>query len=157
MRWKLARRLVLATGIAAVILAAAPAQEGDAPESGSALGVTRAVIARGIEEREPVEEGSSFSPDIGHLFFFTVIEGAEEETVIYHVWSYGGEEKARVDLPVRGGRWRTWSQKTIPPAWTGDWSASVENADGALLTRIPFTIGESSEQDQEAEGENPAP
>jgi hypothetical protein len=156
MRWKLARRLILATGVAAVILAAAPAQEEDDPGSGSALAVTRAVITRGIEEREPVDEGSSFSPDVGHLFLFTVIEGAGEETIIYHVWIYGGEEKARVELPVSGKRWRTWSQKTIPPAWTGDWSVSVENADGAVLTKIPFTIGESVEEDPEAEGENPA-
>jgi hypothetical protein len=41
MRWKLARRLILATGVAAVILAAAPAQEEDDPGSGSALAVTR--------------------------------------------------------------------------------------------------------------------
>ncbi len=122
-----------------------PAQEGTpAGEDAGALSVARGVMALRVENREPVGEGGSFEPGVGQLTCYTVIEGAAEGTVIYHVWMHGDELVAKVQLPVRGSPWRTWSTKRILPGWIGAWTVRIEDADGNILKSLPFTIGEPS-------------
>ncbi len=138
MRWLTASlAILLVTGIWA------PAQEETPPGEASELTVTRAVVARAVENREPVGEGTEFPPDVQELACFTQIEGADGETVIYHTWRHGDEVKAKVELSIRGSSWRTWSTKKILPHWTGEWSVKVEDADGNLLTIVSFSITES--------------
>jgi hypothetical protein len=138
MRW-----LTASLTIVLVTVTWAAAQEETQPGETSELTVTRAVIARAVEGREPVGEGTEFPPDVQELACFTKIEGTAEETVIYHTWRHGDEVKARVELSIRGSSWRTWSTKQILPHWTGEWSVKVEDADGNLLTIVSFTITES--------------
>ncbi len=144
MPFHLSRRFLIALALLPLVLQApVPAQDkaaGD-PAGGGALSVTRSAIAREVEEREPVEEATTFPADVGHLVCFTQVEGAEGEAVIRHVWTLGGEEKARVELPIRSSSWRTWSRKNIPPEWSGDWTVTVEDAAGHVLTRLMFTVG----------------
>src|SRR5690625_5273541 len=90
-------RLVLAAGPPA---AQRPAE--------SVLGVTRAVVATGVEGREPVGEAEAFPASVGTVYFYTVFEGDFAETTLEHVWLREGEEVARVPLRVQGPRWRTW-------------------------------------------------
>ena len=141
----LRRFSLTALGIAALALGAAAAQEDAAPEEQGRLEVTRAAIAKAVEDREPVEEGTSFASDVGQLVCFTRVEGAGEGRMIHHVWSHGGEEKARVELPLNGSPWRTWSSKRILPSWSGDWTVTVEDEDGTVLTRLDFVIEEAGE------------
>lgn len=109
--------------------------------STSGMEVTTAVVATGVEDREPVGEAEAFPADVGELFFYTVVEGDFEEREVEHVWERNGEETARVTLTVRGPRWRTWSAKTIPSEWTGEWEARVEDRDGTVLQRSSFQVG----------------
>ncbi|MEX2466719.1 MAG: DUF2914 domain-containing protein [Gemmatimonadota bacterium] len=105
------------------------------------LAVTTAVVATGVEDREPVGTGASFSADVQELVFYTVLEGGFTQRVVEHVWVRNGEEVARVPLTVSGPRWRTWSTKTIPEDWTGEWEARIEDADGSVLARAAFQVG----------------
>jgi hypothetical protein len=40
-----------------------------------------------------------------------------------------------------GSPWRTWSSKTIPPEWSGEWSVEIRDASGAVLETVGFTVG----------------
>ncbi|MCP4572388.1 MAG: DUF2914 domain-containing protein [bacterium] len=70
----------------------------------------------------------------------TRVWGLAGDTSVTHAWYHEGETKARVDLPVFGGHWRTWSSKLILPAWTGAWEVKVLDADGSVLASASFEI-----------------
>lgn len=126
------RTLLAAVG---VVLLAGMAQAGE-------LFVPRAVVATGVEEREPVGEAEEFAADVGTLFCFTEVTGAGEASQVVHVWFHGEEEQFRITLPVRGERWRTWSRKRIGAGQDGFWRVVVEGPDGATLAEVPFTVTE---------------
>lgn len=98
-----------------------------------------AVLARDIVDRMPADTGSMFSPDVGKLFLWTKVAGAEGES-ISHVWIHGPHEAA-VELNVGGSPWRTWSSRKINPEWTGEWRVEVRNQAGDVLDTVTFTIG----------------
>ena len=98
-----------------------------------------AVLALAIEEREPVDTGSAFPADVGRVWLWTEVTGAEGQT-ISHVWSHG-EHEWTVELSIGADRWRTWSNKTIPSEWTGEWTVEVRDATGAVLKTVTFTVG----------------
>lgn len=103
--------------------------------------VSQAVVATGVQDREPVGADSTFTADVGALYFYTVFEGDFDEAQVEHVWLHDGEEVARVPLTVRGPRWRTWSSKEILPEWTGSWTVKVVDADGVEHASVDFTVG----------------
>ncbi len=95
-----------------------------------------------VENRELVGADSTFSADVGTVFCYTHITGAQDTTEIAHVWYYQDEEKARVPLGVRTSDWRTWSSKKILPSWAGEWNVRVEDAEGNVLGSSSFVINE---------------
>ena len=102
--------------------------------------VMDAVLAAGVENRQPVGAGSVFPSDVGKVYAFTRVVGAAAEGAVSHVWYHAGEVKAEVRLTVRSDDWRTWSSKTILPAWSGEWLVEVQGADGRVLASVPFQI-----------------
>lgn len=109
-----------------------------------ALTLGDAAITRGVSERTPLDRIkvyrlNSDSPT-GRLYCFTRIDGAASDTSVAHVWFYGAREMARVELPVRSSRWRTYSSKKILAQWTGDWRVQVVAADGRLLGELAFRV-----------------
>lgn len=127
--------------VVAALLVAAPLAAQEAQQPQSAMNVTTAVIATGVQDREPVGVGDQFPADVGQVYFYTVFEGDFPETNVAHVWYRNGEEVSRVELRVKGPRWRTWSSKTISPEWTGEWTARVVDAEGNVLAEATFTVG----------------
>lgn len=95
-----------------------------------------------VENRELVGTDITFTSDIGTVYCFTHITGAQDSTEIAHVWYYQNEEQARVNLQVRSSDWRTWSSKRILPSWVGDWDVRVEDAEGNVLGSSSFVINE---------------
>jgi hypothetical protein len=113
-----------------------------AEKAAPAVEVTRAVVATGVLDREPVGVAESFPADAGTLYFYTVLEGEYTEVDLHHVWLLNGEEMARTPLRARGPRWRTWSSKQIPPEWSGRWTVQVVVAgDDQVLQAVEFTVG----------------
>jgi Protein of unknown function (DUF2914) len=131
-------RLVSATIPGLVIglmTAAAPLTAQDAGVS------AELVIATGVEDREPVGEGTTFPGDVGQLAAWSSITGAEG-TTIEHVWRFPeGDIEAVVPLSIGGSPWRTWSTKQIPPEWAGDWVVEVRDAAGNVLATANITVG----------------
>ena len=121
--------LLLAT---AGMLPAAPAQ--------AQLNVAEASLATAIEDREPRGVADSFPAEVEQVFLWTRVTGAVEETVVEHVWYFEDEETDRVSLAVGGPSWRTWSAKTIPADWTGEWRVEVLGPDDSVLESVSFTV-----------------
>jgi len=127
------------------------AEPAGAPDSPPAPGVTassrglrvlRAYVCKGIEQSEPTEAGKSFIPEDGvlRLCCFSEIAGASAPDTVFHVWRWGDREMARVALEVKSARWRTWSTKRILDEWRGEWHVDVTDSDGAVLTRLEFSV-----------------
>ncbi len=106
----------------------------------SGLSVEEMVFCTTVENREPVGADTAFADTIGQVYCFTQISGAEDTTTISHVWYLNGEEKASVDLSVRGKTWRTWSSKRIPKEWDGSWRVDVESETGVVLKSKEFVV-----------------
>ena len=111
-------------------------------EAMPAMEVTEALVATGVQDREPVGADTTFTADVGTVYFYTVFEGDFGETQVEHVWTHEGEEIARVPLTVQGPRWRTWSSKEILPEWTGSWTVTVVDAQGNEHASARFTVGD---------------
>jgi hypothetical protein len=111
-------------------------QEQEAPE----LTVSVAAICRDVVDREPMDSGNSFTVDVGKLYCFTKIMGAESPTHVTHVWYFDGTERARVELAVNGASWRTFSSKIIQPHELGAWRVDVLDADGNVLKALDFEV-----------------
>ena len=105
-------------------------------------------LCTAVEDRVPTGVGDSFGSDIGQLCLWSRISGAVDTTFVKHIWSYQGEEKAVVELPVRSPSFRTWSRKTILPEWVGEWEVKVFDADGNLLATTPFKIFKEKVEEQ---------
>jgi hypothetical protein len=104
------------------------------------LEVSVAAICRDVVDREPDGYGTSFPVSVGKLYCFTKITGAQSPTQITHVWSFDGNERARVDLAVNAASWRTYSSKIIQPHELGAWSVDVLDSGGNVLKRLEFEV-----------------
>jgi len=104
--------------------------------------VTRIIMTTGMEGREPVDSGTSFSSNTGKLFCFTEIAAEEYPTEVTHIWIYEKNIEAEIKLPVKSPKWRTYSSKAILPEWKGNWKIEVYSKEGKLIDSIDFRIDE---------------
>lgn len=104
------------------------------------LKVADGVITTAIENQMPVDQIESYRADFGKLYCFTRIVGAQEDTVITHVWYYQDNELARVPLPIRSSNWRTYSSKRVLPQWAGEWKVVILDENENELATIPFNL-----------------
>jgi len=112
------------------------------PVSPAGLRVVRAYVCRGIEQSEPTEAGKSFIPEpdgLLRLCCFSEIGGALDPDTILHVWYWGEREMARVSLPVKSSRWRTWSTKKILNEWRGQWRIDITDTNGFVRASLDFS------------------
>lgn len=130
--------LVLACGMVGTALA----QEDTAKAMPAAAEVTvgHIVFGTGIENREATGVDSSFAGDVGRVYCWTLITGASGETEVSHIWYHNDKEVAKVALPVRSPRWRTYSSKTILPSTSGSWRVDVADASGNVLKSAKFEV-----------------
>jgi hypothetical protein len=122
--------------IAAAVLVAAvtgsPAAQTDS------LAVETMVFCTSVESMAPVGESTQFFESVERIYCLTRITGATDTLDVTHVWYYGGEEKARVDLTVKSASWRTWSSKTMLDGWAGAWRVDVLGPAGEVLMSREF-------------------
>ena len=127
--WKL---LALA---AVVTLAAA------APQTEQQAGVTvQIAVGKNIADRMPTDTGSVFPADVGSLVAWTMVTGGEGQKLT-HTWTHGPHSDV-ITLNIGGSPWRTYSRKTIPAEWTGEWKVEVKDSTGTVLATKTFTVGQ---------------
>ena len=108
-------------------------------EADSTPHVARAAVCIEVIDRAPVGGGERFDVSAGRLYCFTEIIGLEGTTVT-HAWIHEGTTRARVELPVRSSRWRTWSSKSLVAGWTGEWEVKILDSDGIVLKTLEFVV-----------------
>lgn len=104
------------------------------------LQVSEIAICKDVVDLKCVEPGYDFSPNVGKLFCFTRIKGAQEPTKVTHVWYFGATERARVELEVNSPNWRTYSSKIIQAHEVGIWTVVVLGPGGHVLENVHFEI-----------------
>lgn len=110
-------------------------------EEAKSLEVVKLVIAKDIVEREPVDEGDSFTSDVGSLYCFSKIKVNVESAKIFHCWYFNDEKVFQIELGVKGSPgFRTYSNKTIMDNQKGNWEVEVQDADGNVLDSVKFTV-----------------
>lgn len=123
----------------AVAVALAAAVLAGSADAVLAQATVEAEVATAIVDRMPDGAGSAFGVDVGEVFLWSRVEGAEG-TTIQHVWIHGPHEFS-VPLTIGGSPWRTWSSKVVPPEWTGEWTVEIRDSTGNLLDALSFTVG----------------
>ena len=106
----------------------------------SAIKVENIAVCTSVENRQPMGTDSVFSADVGKLYCFTKLSSEKDSTEISHVWYYKDKEMAKINLPVKAKTWRTWSAKTIIPAWKGNWRVEIQDPEGNVISDISFRI-----------------
>ncbi len=109
------------------------------PAALSAQVTVEAEIAEAVVDMMPQNPATSFAAEVGSVVCWTRVTGAEGSE-IRHIWIHG-EMEFPVTLAVGGSPWRTWSRKTIPPEWSGEWRVEIRDAQGNLLDTRSFTVG----------------
>ncbi|GEM_PF-1035825 len=102
--------------------------------------VRYATMATDVVNRVPLGKGTVFPSDVGRLYFFTPIVGAQEDITITHYWYYRGRRFGVMPLKVTSAYFRTWSYVTIQPSWSGRMKVEAVGPDGRVLTTIRFTL-----------------
>ncbi len=107
----------------------------------SGLEVTRAAICMGIDNREPQESAEKFSKDVGKVFCFSHIKGADKQVNVVHKWYYKYKLMSSIALRVKANNWRTYSYKTIAPDMVGEWKVEIVNSENdELLQLLKFLV-----------------
>ncbi len=110
---------------------AAPAVPAPAtPANKGKLG--RAVFAKQVVKREPVNEVKALSSDVQGVYFFTELEDMAGHTVT-HRWEYDGKRVGFTEFKVAAPYWRVWSYRRTPPGSTGTWKVKVLNTVGEVI------------------------
>ncbi len=107
----------------------------------SPMSVTRAAICTSVENREPQGEAASFPSATSKLYCFSHVRGAQGESEIRHTWYHNEDALGSVSLDVRSSSWRTYSSKTIPQGYSGDWKVEIADAaSGKVLKTLSFVV-----------------
>ena len=102
--------------------------------------VERDLLATAVIDREPTKAPFPVPPHVGRLYYFTEVVDAGLPTTILHIWYWRNRYISAVLLKVRGPRYRTWSYKTIPRTWTGEWRVEARTPDGKVLSSKTFIV-----------------
>ena len=118
----------------------------DGTRDGEGLRVRRLIVARGIEDREPLGASDRFDGEDARLYAFVDLANRGDATEVEvsfepEVVSRDAHVSGLVTLEVPGevGRHRTWAWSRGVHA-PGRWSVVVRDLEGHELARTPFTI-----------------
>jgi hypothetical protein len=107
------------------------------------LSVRRLVVARGIENREPVDEAVEFNSVNEPLFAFLELanEQPESQNVVVSFEREDGTKVRSISLevPAQVTRWRTWA-RCDGIDQQGSWNVVARTPDGQLLAQGAFSV-----------------
>ncbi len=102
--------------------------------SAQALEVSEAKLGKGVQDRQIVDETTTFAVNEKAYLWLRVTGGPGDITV---TWSIGDHSDS-VPLNIGGSPWRTWANKTLWQA--GEWKATVTDSNGQVLNEISFQV-----------------
>ncbi len=117
--------------------------------------VGRTVFTTEIDDREPQNRVNVLPNDHKKVYYFTELRNMKGQTVT-HRWAFKGKVMARIRFVVRGDRWRVYSSKKLEPQWLGQWTASVVDSSGRILSSDHFSYARASRARRISRGIVPA-
>lgn len=124
------------------------------------LYVKRLVLARGVDQREPVQPATTFAKSQGKRIYAFVEVGNRGDTASEIFVSFkrkGGQDMGRIRLRVGASpRWRTWAYTELASD-TGEWEAVVRNARGEVIGTQTFVVTDVPLSDDPYEDPAPLP
>jgi hypothetical protein len=106
------------------------------------LKVEESAFCTKIKNHDPEGESEVFPADVGRVYLWMTVSGAEKPAKIKHVWYYGVKKMREISLDIEYKRTRTWSYKNILPQWAGDWHVEVLDENDKVLERLSFRVTE---------------
>jgi hypothetical protein len=129
MRKQSVRFLVLLISCALIGAFAQPALGQEKPKAEAAakeMTLARAVVGTGVDKMEPVGAAETFPATTEKVFCFIEANNIPKDMEISFVWSQGGKEVRKINVPVKAGpKWRTWAHKNLA-GQKGDWKVEKE-------------------------------
>ena len=102
--------------------------------------ISRMVMSERVTDREPNAIADIFSADVETVFCFLETKDINIDTVVSFVWYFEGQEKARINLPLKKGmRWRTYSSKKLANM-KGSWTVELRENSGIVLNTVSFKV-----------------
>jgi hypothetical protein len=124
---------------AAPAAAAAAEEAAEEPAESDHVEVVELKLAKSLENREPVDEGTSFETG-GRVYTWVKLKVKEDETTIKMRWSVDDKPifTSEAITVKRSPSWRTWLTKTLTRA--GDWKVEILDADDKPVHAANFTV-----------------
>ena len=102
--------------------------------------ISRMVMSERVTDKEPNGIADTFSADVETVFCFLETKDINIDTVVSFVWYFEGQEKARINLPLKKGmRWRTNSSKKLANM-KGSWTVELRENSGIVLNTVSFKV-----------------
>lgn len=104
--------------------------------------ITEMAVTTKISRGNPIDSVRRISStSVNALYCFTrLVNPDEEETTITHVWYQNDVKSGEYELPVKGGKWRTYSKKMIDKESVGNWRVQAIDKEGNVLKEVSFRI-----------------
>lgn len=124
------------TSIPGGVAAAQPSTQPSAPAAASGTLAAEAKAAKGVDKKEPVEPGDSFTAAT-KVWIWSRVTGGTAGSTVKHVWKKDDKTIWTATLKLGGATWTTSSRRQLKP---GSYSVDVVGADGTVLTTVSFTV-----------------
>jgi hypothetical protein len=100
------------------------------------ISINEAKLGKAVDNRQITDETTTFALN-DKVYIWLKVSGAGAGEPLPVTWKIG-ERTYKSSLAVGGSPWRTWSYKIV--AVPGDWTVVVEDAKGAVLKELKFTV-----------------
>lgn len=91
--------------------------------------------AKGVENKLPVEEGTTFAAG-EKVWVWSRVLGAEGQT-IKHVWKRDGKDDWTANLKIKSNKWTTHSRRKVR---AGEYTVEVVAEDGTKIGEVSFSV-----------------
>lgn len=104
--------------------------------------LVHAVMCEAIENYLPVYPAVVFSIAQGEIICFTSFDPVPEETQVFHKWYKKDRLISLSRLTLKPPKWSSFSSMQLRNLDKGPWRVDVENANGAVLQTLRFSISD---------------
>jgi len=104
------------------------------------LKMTQAIMCEEIKDGRPLNEGLTFSSDLGKISCYTEFDPVPEKTTIYHCWYFKDNLSTRRKLILNPPRWSAFSQIQLRETEKGPWRVDITDDEGNILQTLRFSI-----------------
>jgi hypothetical protein len=109
------------------------------PVVAASLTISRMVIARSVEDRQPSGITASFPASQEGVYCYLELTNVTRDQGITYAWTFGRETDRATQHIKKSEHWRTWSYKAIS-GQKGNWKVDVLDESGTTLKSATFKV-----------------